>query len=96
MIAFILHMSVRLWSGQMKASFICGSLSTSRRLLGRNLLIIDTRHILCPAQGFTGSLHRATVRSQMLGAGDSSACLAARTCLPLGGHSVWAAMPPPG
>ena len=46
-------------------------------------------------QGFRGSLHRATVRSHMQGSGDSGTCLAARTCLPLGSHSVWAAMPPP-
>lgn len=26
--------------------------------------------------------------------GNSSTCLEQRTCEPLGGHSVWAAMPP--
>ena len=46
-------------------------------------------------QGFLGSLHRATVQSAMQGSSDSGTCLAARTCLPLGGHSVWAALPPP-
>ncbi len=49
----------------------------------------------CIMQGFQGSLHRATVKSAMQGAGNSGTCLAARTCLPLGGHSVWAALPPP-
>lgn len=31
---------------------------------------------------------------RMDGAGNSSACLAAQTCLPLGGHSVLATLPP--
>lgn len=30
----------------------------------------------------------------MAAEGNSSACLKDRTCLPIGGHSVWAAIPP--
>ena len=38
--------------------------------------------------------HVARMRLAMQGEGNSSACLAANTCLPLGGHSVAAALPP--
>lgn len=45
-------------------------------------------------QGMSGPLNVARMRLTMEGAGNSSACLAARTCLPLGGHSVAGALPP--
>ncbi|KAL4441829.1 hypothetical protein ABPG77_003745 [Micractinium sp. CCAP 211/92] len=44
-------------------------------------------------QQLNGALHHAKMRLTMQAAGNSSACLAARTCLPLGGHSVVAALP---
>ncbi len=39
-------------------------------------------------------MHMAELEAGMAAEGNSSACLEARTCLPIGGHSVWAAMPP--
>lgn len=44
-------------------------------------------------QQLNGALNHARMRLTMEAAGNSSACLAARTCLPLGGHSVVAALP---
>eukprot|EP00887_Chlorella_sp_A99_P003619 scaffold7.g3619.t1 len=45
-------------------------------------------------KGVRGALHVARMGLEMQAAGNSSACLAAQTCLPLGGHSVLAALPP--
>ena len=36
----------------------------------------------------------AELRAPMMASSNSSHCIAERTCLPLGGHSVWAALPP--
>lgn len=36
----------------------------------------------------------AELEAGMAAEANSSACLEARTCLPIGGHSVWAAIPP--
>lgn len=36
----------------------------------------------------------ASLEAEMLGEGNASACITAGACLPLGGHSVWAALPP--
>ncbi|KAL4433984.1 hypothetical protein ABPG75_000425 [Micractinium tetrahymenae] len=44
-------------------------------------------------QHLNGALNHAKMRLTMEAAGNSTACLAARTCLPLGGHSVVAALP---
>lgn len=41
-----------------------------------------------------GALNYARMSLHMDATGNSSACIAARTCLPLGGHSVVAALPP--
>ena len=45
-------------------------------------------------QGFTGALQTALLDTTMAGKHNSTACLAAGACDPLGGHSVWAALPP--
>ena len=45
-------------------------------------------------QGGAGAQHVAELRAPMAADGNSSQCIAARTCLPLGAHSVWAALPP--
>ena len=45
-------------------------------------------------QAFKGAVHHARLESAMWGADNSSACIQSQTCLPLGGHSVWAAVPP--
>ncbi|KAK9832610.1 hypothetical protein WJX81_003488 [Elliptochloris bilobata] len=45
-------------------------------------------------QGGAGAQHVAELRVPMAAAGNASACIAARACLPLGGHSVWATLPP--
>jgi hypothetical protein len=45
-------------------------------------------------QGFAGKLHYATLDLEMSAKGDSRRCLTDQTCVPLGGHSVWAALPP--
>ena len=45
-------------------------------------------------QAFKGAVHHARLESVMWGADNSSACIQSQTCLPLGGHSVWAAVPP--
>ena len=45
-------------------------------------------------QGFEGALHTATLNNEMSGEHNSSHCLRLGQCDPLGGHSVWAAMPP--
>lgn len=45
-------------------------------------------------QDFEGALHTAVLDHSMFAEGNSSSCLEAGTCQPLGGHSVWAAMPP--
>lgn len=45
-------------------------------------------------QAFKGAVHHARLESAMWGADNSSACVQSQTCLPLGGHSVWAAVPP--
>lgn len=42
----------------------------------------------------TGALNVARMRLTMQGSGNSEACLQAKTCLPLGGHSVAAVVPP--
>lgn len=51
---------------------------------------------LLRAQGLSGALNVARMRLTMdaAPAPNSSACLAERTCLPLGGHSVAAVLPP--
>lgn len=48
------------------------------------------------ARGFDGALHRGDIQAHMMmnSSSDSLACIAAATCLPIGGNSVWAAMPP--
>lgn len=45
-------------------------------------------------QDFKGALHIAKLDNSMFAEINSSSCLAAGSCQPLGGHSVWAAMPP--
>eukprot|EP00951_Prasinocladus_malaysianus_P018139 scaffold144179_cov23-Prasinocladus_malaysianus.AAC.1 len=45
-------------------------------------------------QGFSGAMHVAVVDSTMNGMGPSTECLPGKTCRPIGGHNVWAAMPP--
>ena len=45
-------------------------------------------------QGFNGPLHEAELDATMFAAGNASACITQGSCLPLGGHSVWAALPP--
>ena len=45
-------------------------------------------------QAFKGAVHHARLESAMWGADNSSACIQRQTCVPLGSHSVWAAMPP--
>ncbi|GAB4818162.1 hypothetical protein N2152v2_005208 [Parachlorella kessleri] len=45
-------------------------------------------------RGMSGAVNVARMELAMDAGGNSSACLAARTCLPLGGHSVLAALPP--
>lgn len=45
-------------------------------------------------RGWEGALHVGRMRLQMEAAHNSSACLEAGTCLPLGGHSVAGAVPP--
>ena len=47
-------------------------------------------------QDYIGALHLAELDGSMRAGSVSSSvmCLAAKSCLPLGGHSVWAAMPP--
>eukprot|EP00873_Tetraselmis_striata_P019094 jgi/Tetstr1/439358/TSEL_027793.t1 len=44
--------------------------------------------------GFTGAMHVADVDGTMTAQGSSLECISEGTCQPLGGHSVWAAMPP--
>lgn len=39
-------------------------------------------------------MHVAEVKAMMQGQHNSTACLAARTCLPLGGHTILAMLPP--
>jgi nicastrin len=46
------------------------------------------------AGGFAGRLYMARSSLTMYASGNSKTCLAAGTCLPLGGHSVLSAMPP--
>jgi nicastrin len=46
------------------------------------------------AGGFAGRLYMARSSLTMYASGNSRTCLAAGTCLPLGGHSVLASMPP--
>ncbi|CAL8470795.1 g10337 [Coccomyxa elongata] len=45
-------------------------------------------------KGFRGPVHVAELDATMWAAGNASACITQGTCLPLGGHSVWAALPP--
>ena len=45
-------------------------------------------------QGFRGPLNVAELDASMFATGNASACIAAGSCQPLGGHSVWAALPP--
>ena len=47
-------------------------------------------------QGFKGPTYGASIAlsTQMTLQSDSAACIAAKQCLPLGGYSVWAALPP--
>ena len=45
-------------------------------------------------QGGAGAQHVAELRAPMAAGGNSSQCIAARACLPLGAHTVWAALPP--
>ena len=48
---------------------------------------------LLPLQSPNGAVHFARMRLAMEGTGNSSACIRAGSCLPLGGHSVLAALP---
>jgi nicastrin len=41
-----------------------------------------------------GALNVARMDAAMFASSNSTACISARTCLPLGGYSVWAALPP--
>jgi nicastrin len=43
-------------------------------------------------QGFQGAVHYAELQTTMQAAHNSSACIAAGACLPLGSHSVWCAI----
>lgn len=43
---------------------------------------------------FSGAVHVADVDGSMTARGDSLNCIEQGTCQPMGGHSVWAAMPP--
>ena len=45
-------------------------------------------------QQLDGALHHARMHLTMEASGNSSACIAARSCLPVGGNSVIAALPP--
>ncbi|CAL5224917.1 g7683 [Coccomyxa viridis] len=45
-------------------------------------------------QGLRGALHVASLDATMWAEGNASTCIQAAACLPLGGHSVWAALPP--
>lgn len=45
-------------------------------------------------QGIAGAVHQGELKCEMSARHNSSACVAAGACLPLGGHSVWAALPP--
>lgn len=47
-------------------------------------------------QGFKGPTYGASVAlsTQMTLQSDSTSCIQGQQCLPLGGYSVWAAMPP--
>jgi hypothetical protein len=53
----------------------------------------NTSFVAC-MQGYRGALHMASMDAEMLGGGNASACIEAGTCQPLGGHTVWAALPP--
>ncbi|KAK9823947.1 hypothetical protein WJX72_006597 [[Myrmecia] bisecta] len=53
-----------------------------------------TRAVINADQVFLGALHWGELDSSMLAQHNASACLAAQHCYPLGGHSVWAALPP--
>ena len=46
------------------------------------------------ALGYSGALHVASVESTMQSRGTSLKCIEDKSCVPLGGHSVWAALPP--
>jgi nicastrin len=46
------------------------------------------------ANSFSGTLYQAYMSLKMEAKLNSTNCLANGNCLPLGGHSVWAAMPP--
>jgi len=46
------------------------------------------------AQGGPRAPHMAELRAPMAAAGNSTQCLQRAACQPLGGHSVWAALPP--
>jgi hypothetical protein len=43
-------------------------------------------------QGFRGAVHYAELETTMQAAHNSSACITAGACLPLGSHSVWCAI----
>ena len=45
-------------------------------------------------QNFNGPLHEAELDATMFASGNASECITQGSCLPLGGHSVWAALPP--
>lgn len=45
-------------------------------------------------QAYNGRLHHATVDSTMWAKTSSTRCIQDQLCQPLGGHSVWAALPP--
>lgn len=51
---------------------------------------------LCVLQGFNGPTYSAAVAlsTKMTLQSDSVACIEGQRCLPLGGYSVWAALPP--
>eukprot|EP00884_Botryococcus_braunii_P020474 jgi/Botrbrau1/710/Bobra.160_2s0033.1 len=46
------------------------------------------------ASAYNGRLHYATVDSSMQAKASSPRCIQDQSCQPLGGHSVWAALPP--
>ena len=52
-----------------------------------------THAVLLPLQSQNGAVHFARMHLAMDGTGNSSACIRAGSCLPLGGHSVLATLP---
>lgn len=59
-----------------------------------NIELVSRMTPCVTAQGFRGPMHVAELDAPMFAAGNASECLNQGSCLPLGGHSVWAALPP--